>query len=70
MIDGSGIPWLFIKSADEKAPPMKDLFTILREKSRKAQIIEVNGTEHASRILSAHPKIAEMIAVWFKHHLE
>lgn len=70
LIDRSGIPWLFIKSADEKAPPMKDLFTILREKSRKAQIIEVDGTEHASKILGAHPEVAEMIAVWFKHQLE
>ncbi|MCI0487163.1 MAG: hypothetical protein L0229_11250 [Blastocatellia bacterium] len=68
-IDGSHVPWLFVKSVDEKAPPMKDLFTVLREKSRKAQTIEVSGTEHATNIFAAHPELAEIIAVWFKHNL-
>lgn len=69
LIDRGSIPWLFVKSADERAAVMKDLFTILREKSRKAEIIEVAGTEHGSRILAAQPDITEMIAVWFKHNL-
>ncbi len=70
VIDGSGIPWLFVRSADEKvADLMKEVFTALREKSRKAEIIEVAGTEHGSRILDVQPDMTEMIAVWFKHNL-
>jgi hypothetical protein len=48
---------------------MQDFLTVLRQKSRTAQIIEVGGTEHATDILNAHPELAEIIAVWFKHQL-
>lgn len=68
-IDRSGLPWLFVKSTEERAKSLKDFFTLLRQKSRMAQIMEVVGTEHATDILSAHPELAEIIAVWFKHHL-
>jgi dienelactone hydrolase len=68
-IDRTGIPWLFIKSAEERAKSVKELFPHVRQRSRTAQIMEVAGTEHATDILTAHSEIAEMIAVWFKHHL-
>ena len=68
-IDRTGIPWLFIKSAEERSKSVKELFPQVRQRSRTAQIMEVAGTEHATDILSAHSELAEMIAVWFKHHL-
>jgi len=68
-IDRSGLPWLFIKSTGERAKSLQDFFPLLRHKSRTAQLMEVAGTEHATDILGAHPELAEMIAVWLKHHL-
>lgn len=68
-IDGSGLPWLFVKSAAERAKSLQDFFPLLRRKSRTAQLMEVAGTEHATDILGAHPELAEMIAVWLRHHL-
>jgi dienelactone hydrolase len=68
-IDRSGVTWIFIKSAEERAKSVKELFPLVRQKSRTAQIMEVNGTEHATDILTAHSELAGMIAVWFKHHL-
>jgi dienelactone hydrolase len=68
-IDPSGIPWLFVKSTEERAKSLQDFFALLRRKSRTAQTMEVAGTEHATDMLSAHPELAEMLAVWFKHQL-
>lgn len=68
-IDPSGVPWLFVKSTAERAKSLQDFFALLRRKSRTAQTMEVVGTEHATDVLSAHPELAEMLAVWFKHQL-
>jgi dienelactone hydrolase len=68
-LDRTGIPWLFIKSSDERARSLKEFFSVLRQKSRTAQFMEVAGTEHATDILGAHPELAEIIAVWLKHYL-
>ncbi len=68
-IDRSGVPWLFFKSTEERAQSLKDFFQLLRQKSRIAQTMEVVGTKHATDILSAHPELAEMIAIWFKYQL-
>lgn len=68
-IDRSGLPWLFVKSTAERAKSLQDFFPLLRQKSRTAQVMEVAGTEHATDILGAHPELAEMLAVWLKHHL-
>ena len=68
-IDRIGAAWLFIRSADEQSRSVRDLFPLLRQKSRTAEMMEVGGTEHATDILTAHPELAELIAVWFKYHL-
>jgi len=68
-IDRSNVSWLFIKSTEERAKTLKDFFPVLRQKSRSAQLMEVVGAEHATDILNAHPELAEMLAVWLKHHL-
>ena len=68
-IDRSHVPWLFIKSAQEKAKSLQDFLTVLRQKSRTAQLMEVSGGEHATDILTAHPELAEIIAIWFKYNL-
>ncbi len=68
-IDRTGISWLFIKSTAERARSLQNFFSSLRQSSHTAQIMEVAGTEHATDILSAHPELAEMIAVWFKYKL-
>ncbi len=48
-IDPSGIPWLFIRSTQEKSKVMKESFSALREKSNTAQFMEVGGTRSTPR---------------------
>ena len=67
-IDSSGIPWLFIASRDERH--LHDIVASLREKSHSVELLMVPGTEHASRLLSTHPSLAERIAVWLASKLE
>ena len=69
-LDTSGASWLFIKSAEERARTLKDFFSILRQKSKRAQTMEVAGDKHATDILDSNSELAEMIAVWFKYHLK
>lgn len=66
-IDSSGAVWLFVRSVDE--PHLKGLHEDIRKVSKTAQLYEVAGKEHASRLLPAIPGLTEMIAVWFKHNL-
>lgn len=66
-IDPSGATWLFVRSVDE--PHLKGLHEDIRKVSKTAQLYEVPGKEHASRLLPAIPGLTEMIAVWFKHNL-
>ncbi|MGD9589105.1 MAG: alpha/beta hydrolase family protein [Pyrinomonadaceae bacterium] len=66
-IDPSGAVWLFVRSVDE--PHLKGLHEDIRKISKTAQLYEVPGKEHASRLLPAIPGLTEMIAVWFKHNL-
>jgi dienelactone hydrolase len=68
-IDSSGVPWLIVKSVDERARVFKDFFALLRQKSRTVQVLEMNGGEHATDILGAHPELVDMVAVWFKYKL-
>lgn len=68
-IDSSKASWLFIKSAEERAKTLKDFFSILRQKSKMAQTMEVAGSNHATDILDSNPELAEIIAVWFKYRL-
>ncbi len=67
-IDGSGIPWFFIRSVGEIAL-MNDVFAAVRQGSKEAQIMIVSGTGHGSDILADHPNVNEIIAVWFKEKL-
>lgn len=66
-IDSSGAVWLFVRSVDE--PHLKGLHEDIRKVSKSAQLYEVAGKQHASRLLTAVPGLTEMIAVWFKHNL-
>jgi dienelactone hydrolase len=68
-IDSSGAAWLFIKSAEERARTLKDFFSLVRQKSKTAQTVEVAGDRHATDILDSSAEMAEMLAVWFKYHL-
>jgi hypothetical protein len=48
---------------------LKEVVQALREQSRTAEFLELSGTEHATRLLPAHPDLAERIAVWFRYKL-
>ena len=68
-IDSRKAAWLFIKSVDEPARTLKDFFSLVRQKSKTAQTMEVAGDKHATDILDSNTELAEMIAVWFKYRL-
>jgi dienelactone hydrolase len=68
-IDQTQLPFLFVRSTQERSRAMQEFYTNLRQRSRTAQFLEVGGTEHATDALIAHPELAEIIAVWLAHKL-
>jgi 2-oxo-4-hydroxy-4-carboxy--5-ureidoimidazoline (OHCU) decarboxylase len=66
-IDQHHLPWLLIVSRHERY--LKDVAQALRDQSRTAEFLEVSGTAHATNLLSAHPDLAERVAVWFRYRL-
>lgn len=66
-IDRSGVPWLFVVSRDERF--LREITADIRERSERAHLEILPGTEHAARLLRAHPELAERIAVWLTARL-
>lgn len=67
-VDGSGAPWLFVTSRDERF--LQEIRASLLEQSEAAEHVIVRGSAHATDLLSEHPDLAERIAVWFAAHLD
>ena len=67
-IDASGVPWLFIVSRDERH--LRDITAAVQAQSKIVELVVLPGTEHATRILNAHPSMAERIAVWLAEKLK
>ncbi len=68
-IDTLKLPFLFVRSTHERSRVMQEFYTNLRQHSRTAQFVEVNGAEHATDVLTAHPELAELLAVWLARRL-
>jgi len=66
-IDASGVPWLFITSKNERH--LKEITASVQARSEMVELVIIPGTEHATRILDAHPDMAERIAVWLAQRL-
>ena len=66
-VDSSGVPWLFITSKNERY--LQEIRATLQETSQTVEMVMVPGTQHATRILEAHPTMAERIAVWLAQRL-
>lgn len=66
-IDQHKLPWLLVVSRHERH--LKEVAQALRDQSRTAEFLELNGAEHATRLLGDHPDLSEWIAVWFRHKL-
>lgn len=66
-IDSTGIPWLFVKSRDERF--LVGFEATLLEMSETAEIIIVPGAAHASDLLVDHPDLVDRLAVWLAHRL-
>jgi hypothetical protein len=66
-IDSSGVPWSIIVSRNERF--LRGIVAAVRERSRTATIMEVDGRAHASDILVAHPELSVTIADWLAEHL-
>ena len=67
-IDPSKVPWFFIRSVEERSF-FNELFVAIRKMSKTSRIMELPGKHHATRILTHHPEVAEIIAVWFEQKL-
>ena len=61
-IDSSGVPWLFVASNNERY--LRELTAAVQAQSDTVELVVLPGTAHATRILDAHPTMAERIAVW------
>jgi dienelactone hydrolase len=64
-IDRERLPWLLVVSRHERH--LKEVAQALRDGSRLAQFLELDGTEHGTGILTAHPGLDEILAVWFEN---
>lgn len=67
-IDPSGIPWLFVKSEDERY--LRGFETDVRELSESAEIIILPGSAHATDLLAQHRELPERIASWLADRLD
>jgi dienelactone hydrolase len=67
LIDQHKLPFLLVVARHERY--LKEVAQALRDQSRTAEFLELSGTEHATRLLPAHPDLAERIAVWFRYKL-
>jgi len=66
-IDQHQLPWLLVVARHERH--LKEVAQALRDQSRTAEFLELSGTEHATRLLGAHPDLAERVAVWLRSRL-
>ena len=67
-IDGSGVPWLFVTSRDERF--LQEIRAAVTGRSQTVEQIIVPGTGHASNLLDEHPGLPERIAVWLEAQFE
>jgi dienelactone hydrolase len=66
-IDGSGVPWLFIVSNNERY--LTEITAAVQAESHTVELLILPGTEHAADILDVHPDMAERVAVWLAAQL-
>lgn len=66
-IDTSGVPWLFVAAKRERY--LQEITALVQERSETVEMIIPPGTAHATRLLEAHPDLAERIAVWLAQRL-
>lgn len=67
-IDPSGIPWLFVKSENERY--LRGFETEVRELSESAEILILPGSAHATDLLAEHDELAGRIASWLADRLD
>jgi dienelactone hydrolase len=67
-IDGSGVPWLFVVSNNERF--LSEITVTVQTESETVEILIVPGAEHATDILEAHPDMAERVATWLAQKLQ
>lgn len=63
-IDAHNVPFLLVVARHERY--LKEVAQALRDQSRTAEFLELSGTEHATRLLRAHPGLAARLALWFR----
>ena len=63
-IDRQGFPFLLVTSRDERW--MKEVAAALRERSRSAHFLELDGSAHATDLLDEHPGLAGIVAEWIE----
>jgi dienelactone hydrolase len=68
-IDTSNAAWLFVRSRDERVSWVQISVDSVEVYSHTAEVWVLPGTEHAARILPAHPGLTHRIADWLQAQL-
>lgn len=67
-IDGTSLPWLFIRGEIEFSF-FDEIFDLIEEKSQSAEIWIEPGRGHATDLLALHPDLNERLADWISARL-
>jgi dienelactone hydrolase len=67
-IDGSGVPWLFVR-AEVELPFFPALFEAIREGSESAEIWVLPGEGHATDLFEKNPDLHLRLLDWINQHL-
>ena len=67
-IDGSGVPWLFVR-AEIELPFFPALFQAIRDGSESAEIWVLPGEGHATDLLQENPDLPLQLLAWINDHL-
>ncbi len=68
-IDGSAVPWLFVR-AEVELPFFPALFEAIRDGSESAEIWVLPGEGHATDLFDANPELHSRLLEWINEQLE
>jgi dienelactone hydrolase len=72
-VDGSGAPWLFLRTVEESPTSLgfiDAVFEAIERLSRTAEVRVLEGSGHATHMLEGRPRLVEEIADWLKAHAQ
>lgn len=62
LMDSVSTSWLFVACRQERY--LQEITALVESRTRNVELLLLPGQEHATRLLDAHPDLAERIAIW------